>query len=47
MNFCRLAFTLTILLTYPIECFVCRDVAANIVKRIWSEETAEVPVMIQ
>lgn len=30
MNVSRLFFSLTILLTYPIECFVCREVIENI-----------------
>lgn len=29
MNFSRLLFSITILLTYPIECFVVRDVIEN------------------
>ncbi len=30
MNVCRLLFAATIMLTYPIECFVCREVMENI-----------------
>ncbi len=30
MNACRLLFAATIMLTYPIECFVCREVVENI-----------------
>ena len=29
MNWCRGLYALTILLTYPIECFVSRDVVEN------------------
>ena len=31
MNISRLLFSITILLTYPIECFVCREVLHNII----------------
>ncbi len=31
MNVCRLLFSITILLTYPIECFICREVIENII----------------
>ena len=30
MNVSRLLFSITILLTYPIECFVCREVILNL-----------------
>lgn len=30
MNASRLLFTFTVLLTYPIECFVCREVVENV-----------------
>ncbi len=30
MNAARLFFVVTIMLTYPIECFVCREVVENI-----------------
>ncbi len=30
MTVCRLLFAATIALTYPIECFVCREVAENV-----------------
>ena len=30
MNISRLFFSITILLTYPIECFVCREVILNL-----------------
>ena len=30
MNVSRLLFSITILLTYPIECFVCREVVKNV-----------------
>lgn len=35
MNVSRLLFSITILLTYPIECFVCREVVQNV---IWGPE---------
>ncbi len=33
MNACRFLFAVTIMLTYPIECFVCREVVENILFR--------------
>ena len=33
INLCRFFFTVTIMLTYPIECFVCREVVENILFR--------------
>jgi hypothetical protein len=35
MNVSRLLFSITILLTYPIECFVCREVVQNV---IWGND---------
>jgi len=35
MNVCRLLFSITILLTYPIECLVCREVIENFVYARW------------
>ena len=35
MNVSRLLFSITILLTYPIECFVCREVLQHI---FWGKE---------
>lgn len=34
MNFCRLLFSITILLTYPIECFVTREVVESNLLRV-------------
>ena len=31
MNVSRIFFAITVLMTYPIECFVCREVAENTV----------------
>ena len=31
MNFCRFLFSVTILLTFPIECFVTREVVENVI----------------
>ena len=31
MNVSRLIFSSTVLLTYPIECFVCREVVTNLI----------------
>merc|ERR1719468_589610 len=36
MNLSRLLFSITVLLTYPIECFVCREVLVNV---FWPEIT--------
>ena len=33
MNVSRLFFSITILLTYPIECFVCREVIFNLMQQ--------------
>ncbi len=35
MNVSRLLFAITVLLTYPIECFVCREVLLN---TLWPNE---------
>lgn len=37
MTFCRFIFTITVLLTYPIELFVVREVLNNVVERIFGK----------
>ena len=44
MNLSRLLFSITVLLTYPIECFVCREVLVNV---FWPEiTTSEVRLIV-
>ena len=43
MNISRLFFCFVILLTYPIECFVCREVLNNI---FWKDNKVMIFIMI-
>ena len=45
MNLCRLLFAATIVLTFPLECFVCRDVVQHILTvnlKLLSQEASQV-----
>ena len=43
MNFARFAFAITIMLTYPVECFVTREVQCALLKETPSEKASQVP----
>ncbi|XP_035914226.1 putative sodium-coupled neutral amino acid transporter 11 [Anopheles stephensi] len=41
MNFARVLFSISILLTFPIECFVSREIVRTQIKRFYSQEVIE------
>uniref|UniRef100_A0A182MNF3 Putative sodium-coupled neutral amino acid transporter 11 n=1 Tax=Anopheles culicifacies TaxID=139723 RepID=A0A182MNF3_9DIPT len=41
MNFARVLFSISILLTFPIECFVSREIVRTQIKRFYSQEVVE------
>uniref|UniRef100_A0A8W7P3J9 Putative sodium-coupled neutral amino acid transporter 11 n=1 Tax=Anopheles coluzzii TaxID=1518534 RepID=A0A8W7P3J9_ANOCL len=41
MNFARVLFSVSILLTFPIECFVSREIVRTQIKRFYSHEVVE------
>ncbi|XP_055530400.1 putative sodium-coupled neutral amino acid transporter 11 [Wyeomyia smithii] len=41
MNFARVLFSISILLTFPIECFVSREIVRTQIKRFYSSEVVE------
>lgn len=41
MNFSRVLFSVSILLTFPIECFVSREIVRTQIKRFYSQEVVE------
>ncbi|XP_055619866.1 putative sodium-coupled neutral amino acid transporter 11 [Toxorhynchites rutilus septentrionalis] len=41
MNFSRVLFSISILLTFPIECFVSREIVRTQIKRFYSQEVVE------
>ncbi|XP_029725724.1 putative sodium-coupled neutral amino acid transporter 11 [Aedes albopictus] len=41
MNFARVLFSISILLTFPIECFVSREIVRTQIKRFYSHEVVE------
>ena len=44
MNVSRLFFSITILLTYPIECFVCREVIFNLMQQKEGKQQDDEPL---
>lgn len=46
MNVCRIVFSITIMMTYPIECFVSREVTENVFFSSWTHKPTYLHVAI-